>query len=493
MERSHVSRLAVWPDRAGAWLDRWYLLLMAPVGLSILALNYHAKDMQGLILRYQDFARIILAGFDPAAGRYGAPTFPMWGYGWLLLLSENKAVLLLLQHAFSLWAVWIFLRVLARHQVVPVQALRLLKGLLVISLPWYAFHSLRWPYSIAVSLLLISSAWFVVAFAGDSASWKLLVLSGMLFGLMLNFRSDYICLPAVLLGIAAAARGMRRVFWKPAILWVASIVLMLIPWALYAKRATGHYLLTSTNSGHVLFIGLGNLPDNKWGITPVDEDPLMQRLVEARFGPGYSSLRYDSDQFLRREYLLRVWAEPTEFARRLLQNVGSVLVDGVYPGEFFERPECQPDCRGRAWTTLRQWIANPVTIPGTPAGELLGLVLQGLSRLMGQVAVFISLLLLPGIALWAWRRRNLLLLLTCSAVLYQAAINTVAYHMRGYTSNAYLFHLINLSLGLSWVISQTVRKRWQAHDDETAMMPDAETMGDAGDRVPPWSGARMGA
>ena len=61
--------------------DRYYILCMVPVSLLVLVLNYHAQGMQGVVPNYEDFKRIILAGFDPKAGIYGTPTFPMWGYG----------------------------------------------------------------------------------------------------------------------------------------------------------------------------------------------------------------------------------------------------------------------------------------------------------------------------------------------------------------------------------------------------------------------------
>jgi len=442
--------------RLGDWLDRYYLLAMAPVALLVLALNYHGLGMQGVVPNYEDFKRIILAGFDPAAGIHGVPTFPMWGYGWLLLLTEQKLLLLLLQHLLALAAVWIFLRSAERGGWLERPALRLVKGGLIVSLPWYAFHSLRWPYSVAISLFLVSCGLLADALAGRQGSLPRLLLSGLCFGGVLNLRSDYIYLPLLFLLAAAAVRGWGAV-WKPALLWLAAAYLPLLPWALYAQRATGHYLLTSTNGGHVLFTGLGNLPDNKWGITASDGDPLMRRLVEARFGRAYPSLRYDSDRLLRREFLGRVREDPGEYLRKVAYVLPQMLLGGVYHGEFYERPACQPGCVVRP-LRLRE------RLPRDPIGVLTGLrsedgrtLLLYASGLVGRLVVLGSFLWLPaGLAL-AWRRRNGLLLLTAAGILYQAAIGLFAHYLPTYTANMYFFHLVNLCGGLAWLSGRLPR------------------------------------
>ena len=44
--------------------------------------------MQFSLHYYADLTNIIRAGFDPSAGALGTPTFPMWGYGWLMLIPS---------------------------------------------------------------------------------------------------------------------------------------------------------------------------------------------------------------------------------------------------------------------------------------------------------------------------------------------------------------------------------------------------------------------
>ena len=431
--------------------DRYYIFCMIPVSLLVLVLNYHAQGMQGVVPNYEDFKRIILAGFDPKAGIYGTPTFPMWGYGWLLLLTESKTALLLLQHALALWAAWIVVRFLEKQAGVPAGAATLLKGLLVGSLPWYAFHSLRWPYSVAISLFLVSCVLLVEAMSAEGGRPARVAVSGVLFGLVLNFRSDYLWMPILFGAIVAAWSGWRGRVLKHVALWLAAAYLLLVPWALYAKRATGHYLLASTNAGHVLFIGLGNLPGNRWGIVPEDGDPVMTALIQERFGARRSSLLYDTDHFLRGEFLRRIRHDPQEYLRKVSYAFQTMLKGGVYAGEFFERPDCRPTCFIQYLRMRERLLSNPTAFFAANGLAGVRVALLSFSSFMGRWVVFFAFVLLPVVAALGWKQRNLLLLLVSGGIAYQAALNSLAFNMASYSANMYFFYLISLSVGVAWL------------------------------------------
>src|SRR5438046_1388875 len=84
------------PCSPRVWVSADLVVYLA-VGMLVLWLNFYARGMRDLLPNYQDFKRIILAGFDPAAALRGVPTFPMWGYGWVLLVTENHLAILLAQ------------------------------------------------------------------------------------------------------------------------------------------------------------------------------------------------------------------------------------------------------------------------------------------------------------------------------------------------------------------------------------------------------------
>ena len=75
--------------------DKYYVLLMVLAAAFVMKLNWHAQGMQGTIPNYLDFKLIILSGFDPSAGKYGTPTFPMWGYDWLFVVNLSFRLALL--------------------------------------------------------------------------------------------------------------------------------------------------------------------------------------------------------------------------------------------------------------------------------------------------------------------------------------------------------------------------------------------------------------
>lgn len=302
-------------------LDKYYAWIMVVIAIPVIHLNFHAKGMQGIIPNYLDFKRIILAGFNPAAALHGNPTFPMWGYGWLFLITENKLLILILQNLLGIFSISIFIQYIKDNRIIMDKAILLLKFLLLISIPWYAFHSLMWPYSFTISLFILSFVLLFDSFFKKQGVTLNLILSAILFGLALNFRSDYYLMPLGLMTISLIASRFSLLSFKKTVVWLFAIYVCLVPWAIYGKHVTGHYLLTSTNSGHVFFIGLGNLPGNKWGITPYDGDPLMRRLIEERFGNAKSSLHYDTNKFLMSEFLKRIKTDPLEYFRNACMHL----------------------------------------------------------------------------------------------------------------------------------------------------------------------------
>src|SRR6266480_1017321 len=122
--------------------DKYYILVMSVMAVLVIWLNYHAQGMQGLLPNYLDFKRIILAGFDPAAAQNGTPTFPMWGYGWVLLITQNKLLILVAQNALAIFAVWHFIRYVDSNRILTRETIAWLKILLAISIPWFVIHSL---------------------------------------------------------------------------------------------------------------------------------------------------------------------------------------------------------------------------------------------------------------------------------------------------------------------------------------------------------------
>ena len=162
-------------------------------------------------------------------------------------------------------------------------------------------------------------------------------------------------------------------------------------------------------------------------------------------------MAHDVLRFLQREFLRRILEDPTEYSRKVVHNFQSMLVSGVYAGEFFERPECQPRCFIEYMRNLRELRSDPVTSVLTRSMDDARALLHVYSGNVGKYEVLFSFILFPLVAILAWRERNLLLLLVLGGIVYQAALNVLGYNMATYTSNMYFFHLTNVSLGIIWV------------------------------------------
>jgi hypothetical protein len=191
----------------------------------------------------------------------------------------------------------------------------------------------------------------------------------------------------------------------------------------YSARATGHVLLTSTNAGHVLYISLGQLSNNPWGITPIDSDPRMHRELDAHFHHrSTSSLTYASDRYLRHRFLHLVRAHPAAWLHKDLLNAKSTFTEGLYVGEFDLRD-------GRLPEALQQL--------GFREGRLLALV--------GYVLGFC----LFGLSLW---RRNAVVALITLVVVFQALMNVLTFYLPGYSANVILFaiSLVGIALMRLW-------------------------------------------
>ena len=313
-----------------ALFDGWWWLLAVAVAPVVVYLNQDALGMQGIYPDYVCLRHAILAGLDPAADHCPSTTFPMWGYGWLLAVTTSRWVLLLGQCLLAVAAAWSFLLVLERLDVLRGRPLRFAKAVLVVSLPWYVSHALRWPYSEASSLLLGSIALLALAVRRPGVPYRLVALSGLLFGLALNFRSDYVALPVLLVAVVVVLGRERVELLKRMAGWVAVAAVTLAPWMAYSARATGRPLVTSTNGGHVLYISLGQLAGNPWGITPFDGDPRMHRELDAHFGRHVSSLTYASDGYLRSRFVHLVLAHPAAWLRKDARNALHTLTDGFH-------------------------------------------------------------------------------------------------------------------------------------------------------------------
>jgi hypothetical protein len=445
--------------------NRQLLVVSSALSFVVCYFNYETYEM-GIFKYYECFHALIAAGFDSSAHTCDSSTFPMWGYGWLLLLSQSKPVLLFIHCSLSIGSVLFLLTTVRTAFSLTNFQYNLLKWLVVLSLPWYALNSVLWPHTIAVSLLLISLALLIRAHCSATAEFRLWLLSGLSFGIMLNFRSDFILLPIglmlilLLFGHDSILVRIRRI-----LAWCAPMFLVMVPWGIYTNETTGHYLQTSTNGGHVLYIGLGQLPGNSWGITPRDEDPSMAALLEQEFGEPVSSLTYEADVVLKARFRELVFASPGEYARKVLHNIRLLLFGGAYAGAFHEQTACQPDCLNK-YVNLGQSISSQGQVarglltgrlninPGLAFTDYLRLTLLSVSVLQSLLVMFFGILFSVFLLPYSLREKNVPMLLLLAVVGYQLALSSFTFFMRTYSSSIYVLMLVVMVMGPSLLLRE---------------------------------------
>lgn len=438
--------------RAMTWIAAWYLAGAALVACGCTVLNHNARSQAGIWGYHEDFKRVILAGFDPDVATRGCPTFPMWGYGWLLLLSENKVLLVLLQQALALLAVWLFIRALQRNSILSDRQVTITKLLVVVALPWYALHSQAWPGSIATSLVVIGLSLLADLFHGRSVTLPRLIGSAALFGLAANFRAD----AGVFTGVMALVMLCYARWRLPAIaktaLWMVCIFGLLLPWVLYTKSVTGHFLLTTTNGGTVRLQGYGRVPDNPWGLTCDDNCPVILGKIRAELGYDAPPVTYEADQVLKKWFRELLRQEPGVFVRKCLATFRRHVIAGVHSGEFYRFVWDRDDGHEKYLDVRARLRTDPLTTVRAEGFAILVLFVQLYSALFGRVVVLLSFCLFVPVAVHALRARKGLLVVCLIAVAFRMALIVVLAHPESrYSSPAFLFHFLNCVVGASLV------------------------------------------
>jgi len=403
-------------------------------GFAVMIINWDAAvgDMQSLLQHYNDFKKIIIAGFDPSVATFKVPTWPMWGYGWVLTLTSSKITILSFQVLGMSSSALYFFYMSRTRNLLNIRECRMAMFVLAVSAPWYAVHTIMWPYSPAGILLVLG----VILLAGN-ASMKnrySYALSGACFGLMMNFRSDYILLPLALGLVLIIFREIK--IYSKILIFLAVYFIFLIPWAVWTKHSSHKMYFGSSNSGHVMFIGLGQLPNNTWGIQPSDGDPLMMKLcrenVTRERAPWTSnelSCSAEADGFLKHEFWKRVCQKPDEWISKLQYVTLQMLLEGADMGSF-------------------KTSAFRIGVTGFDLTELFRDIANLSMRITGRGVVILSFLSLPFTLIQALKKKNILLIFVTVIILYQAALNIFLYQFPHYTANAFFFHVVNFSVAV---------------------------------------------
>ena len=412
--------------------------------------NYKYKD-------YSDYFKGLLMGKRVLVYN-DLGTFPMWGYGLIHLLFKSKLNILIVQQLLNFIAIVKVDQFLIK--VKKIKCLKISRILLLLSLPYFFFHTQMWPKSISSSLLILGV--LQIFYYLENNKILNLLFAGILLGLLSNFRSDYLffifILPLFLLFWEFYQKKTLQLYSFKVLIIPSLVLLFLIPWSNYTYSKTNHCLLNSTNTGHVLFIGLGQLPNNIWGITPRDDDSKMKGSLINEFKQDtISTVSYSSNEFLKKEFLRLVFNNPLEWIKKCFYSFRLLILDPFYVGNVgdFQKNGISNINEIRAleeavykfdfhmsykivtktnWSFSKKEIFQILT---TLMTKFIGLIIFTSTLL----TTLLTILKCPKIIF-----ADSTLLLSYLLLSYQLFISIFAFHMPVYNSSIYLIYLILLIL-----------------------------------------------
>ena len=305
-----------------------FLAVVLPLAVLFSYLNWDAQHVFHTLQKHVVFRERILHGFDTGVvdpSYPTPPTFPMWGMGFVILPTTSLAYIDAVNFGLGVASFLYLLRTLEWAGVIGVLGRRIALVVVAVLLPWYAYHSIAWSQSVNFSLFMLGAALL---------ARSRFVLSGLAFGLSLNVQSDYIGLfPLFALGWLIVARDRAGVARSVAT-WAATMLVCLVPWAIYSHHATGHVLLTSSNTGHVFYISLGQT--RLYDIQFSDGSKQMYALLDRKIHPPvsrfYGSCTPEASNILLAEWWRIVSWDPLRFLHSVLLKIRGTAPP--YAGEF---------------------------------------------------------------------------------------------------------------------------------------------------------------
>ncbi|ULQ52764.1 hypothetical protein [Flavihumibacter fluvii] len=404
---------------------------------------YNNEVMAGILQYYYDFSRFFKSGFsDSYVWQLEAPTFPMWGYGVILTLTSNKLLIIFAQQLLFLFTVWFTENKLKKWYRQP--DLFTYRILVIFSFCLFFFNSILWPYGFNSMLLFLALLSAIEFIKGQKPVH--LYTSGALIGLALNLRSDFIYFVPFLFIITFLFS--RKFVTTPRNLAIhakslAILILLITPWMIHSYHKTGHVLVNSTNAGHVLYISLGQLPDNKWKITPLDGDSSMADIVK-NVAKEPNSCTFKADSVLKKKWLELVVNDPAEYARKCINNVKLFIIKPFYTPDFYTFT-MEPKELQKVKDEMSGYIS------GLKIGSIISTLFK-YSDVFLFAALFALINFILNLFFWFNILKYLLVkklavlndyvfLIAFGFIFYQVSFQTLAYYFASYHTNLFLTYV----------------------------------------------------
>ena len=425
----------------------FYFVLILVISICTI-LNYDANLMGSMLPLYVDFENFFKSNLDYSykfANNFY--TFPMWGYGLILLLFKNKLVIILLQQSLTFFTILLIDKEINRYY--KFVNIFIFRFLILISVHWFFFHTSLWPYSFNANLLQLSILYLSKYFRTKEN--KFIIIASILYGILLNLRSDYYYFMIVII-IILIIQSIQISNVKAVVIFIVITNMLLIPWGIYTFKRTNHYLQTSTNSGHVFYISLGQLPNNIWKINPIDEDSSMHELLIKK-QVSYSNvntLTYESSQILLNQWKNNIINSPFEYLKKCSFNIIRIFANPFYPGSL-EKHFSSAEKITKVKIKIKYYFNNLQLINLIryfTIGEAKFYLITFTINLLG-VFIFFSWVIFNLFILYKKKvnfyKINILFLLSNLIILYQISMCIFVFFMPIYNTNIFISYIISIS------------------------------------------------
>ena len=140
------------------------------------------------------------------------------------------------------------------------------------------------------------------------------LLTGAVVGLASQFRAEFILWSVIILCALAVSPTSGRAKLRLAAAVLVAQFVVLLPYAFWAKRVTGHPLLAPSDGGSTMYQALGEKPQNPWGITLQDQW-IEADAVKRGFSSAWSP---EAEAFYRSAFFAAIQAHPVSFLKLIV-------------------------------------------------------------------------------------------------------------------------------------------------------------------------------
>lgn len=263
------------------------------------------------------------------------PAYPMWGYSLLAGLLKDNIIIFQFALLLAVCIIWYasllnvrnnsnekFYDKLAKSLAHPVIAAMILA-------PYFFLCVSYFSNSIAY-MLTFCGTWILYFAAEKEKPIGYYIASSLLIGLAFNFRSEVLTLGMLLFLGLLIYSCFKHISIRKSAVFLLTLFMMVLPWIAYTSLIIKQPQFSSTNGGAVMYLGLGVLPDNPWGI--IDSDGFVGKVAnEKNLGSPWSN---DANKYFTQKYIQSIREHPKSFAQRVALGWRQMLTQGLYFPDF---------------------------------------------------------------------------------------------------------------------------------------------------------------